>query len=621
MKAALVQLPVQSHDYAYSVENVPLAAGYLASYAASRKSPAEVMICPGATANLGGDAAILAWLGEVRPDVVGFSCYVWNIERTLSLCRMVRQRLERCLIVLGGPEITPDNGFLLGHEDFHVGVVGEGEEAFLDLLHAAGRGHKGMREIKGLMVREGEGWHFTPPRTPVADLEGIPSPYLSGILGASLNRSMILETVRGCPMRCTYCYYHKSSPTVRAFAYTRIQEEFSWACRQGVGEVTLIDPCFARRPDLLELLAAMAETGRGSMPLSCELNAEDLDARLVDALAKAGLRHVEIGLQTVNPKTLKTVGRHFDPYAFARGVGLLRNAGIRVMTDIMVGLPGDSLLDVKRAIDFVLGKGLCDELGVYPLSVLPGTRLRAQAARLGIRFQPTPPYLVLETPDMDCDDIREAFAYAEEETGIDFFPVEAPRKGDRQGPESHAFVHRIVIDSGLNGEPLHPHELGQALCIEVRDPAFLGRREELGKKIRGLLADNPSTLVSWVLPEEAYREGGVGGFIASCCPEIDNPADREYMATFSPRRSCQLFLCGKDKGGGDTLARVPLSPDASRPLWAALSAEAGPDEEQRLAERIGELLGYVPKIRYHDLPEEGADVLDGLLASRVLSSS
>ena len=621
MKAALVQLPVQSHDYAYSVENVPLAAGYLASYAASRQAPAEVMICPAVTANLGGDAAILAWLEEVRPDLVGFSCYVWNIERTLSLCRMVRQRLERCLIVLGGPEITPDNGFLLGHEDFHVGVVGEGEEAFLELLHAAGRGIEGMREIKGLMVREGEGWHFTSPRTPVADLEGIPSPYLSGILGVSLNRSMVLETVRGCPMRCTYCYYHKSSPTVRAFDRSRIREEFSWACRQGVSEVTFIDPCFARRPDILELLAAVSETGRGNLQVSCELNAEDLDARLVDALARAGLQHVEIGLQTVNPKALKTIGRHFDAESFARGVGLLKNAGISVMTDIMVGLPGDSLHDVKRAIDFVLEKGLCDELGLYPLSVLPGTRLRDQAGRLGIRFQPKPPYLVTETPDMDCDDIREAFAYAEEVTGIDYFPVEAPRRGDRQGPESHAFVHRIVVDSGLNSEPLHPHEIGQALCIEVRDPAFLRRGEELGEKIRGLLAPNPFTLVSWVLPEDAYRESGVSEFIASCCPEIDNPADREYMATFSPGRSCQLFLCGKDKGGGDILARVPLSPDASRPLWAALSAEAGPDEEQRHAERIKELLGYAPRIRYHDLPEECADGLDGLLASRVLSSS
>ncbi|HPS94123.1 MAG TPA: hypothetical protein PK600_06665, partial [Deltaproteobacteria bacterium] len=225
------------------------------------------------------------------------------------------------------------------------------------------------------------------------------------------------------------------------------------------------------------------------------------------------------------------------------------------------------------------------------------------------------------TPDMDCDDIREAFAYAEEGTGIDFFPVETPRKGDRQGPESRAFVHRIVIDSGQNSEPVHPHEIGQALCIEVRDPAFLRRGEELGEKIRGLLAPNPFTLVSWVLPEDAYRESGVSEFIASCCPEIDNPADREYMATFSPGRSCQLFLCGKDKGGGDTLVRVPLSPDASRPLWAALSAEAGPDEEQRHAERIKELLGYAPRIRYHDLPEECADGLDGLLASRVLSSS
>ena len=107
MKVALIQLPLQSHDYVYSLENMPLAAGYLASYASARNVPADIIICPADISNLGGDAAILGWVEEIRPDMVGFSCYLWNVQRTLHLCSKIRQRLEDCIIVLGGPEVTP----------------------------------------------------------------------------------------------------------------------------------------------------------------------------------------------------------------------------------------------------------------------------------------------------------------------------------------------------------------------------------------------------------------------------------------------------------------------------------------------------------------------------------
>jgi hypothetical protein len=129
-------------------------------------------------------------------------------------------------------------------------------------------------------------------------------------------------------------------------------------------------------------------------------------------MVQAGLCHVEVGLQSINPVALRTVGRRFDEERFISGLRLLRDAGVKVMTDVMVGLPGDRLADVKRAIDFVLDQDLCDELGVYPLSVLPGTVLRAQARRFGIEYLPEPPYLITKSSTMNRDDIREAFAYA-----------------------------------------------------------------------------------------------------------------------------------------------------------------------------------------------------------------
>jgi radical SAM superfamily enzyme YgiQ (UPF0313 family) len=617
VKVALIQLPLQSHDYVYSLENMPLAAGYLASYASAGNVPVDIIICPAHISNLGGDAAILSWIEDVRPDMVGFSCYLWNVQRTLHLCSVIRQSLEDCIIVLGGPEVTEDNEFLLNYDCFHFGVVGEGEETFVDLLNAAARGMQGVLDIPGLMVRQDSKAVFTKPRSPMTDLDRVPSPYLNGTLTPGLNKGMVMETVRGCPMRCAYCYYHKSSPVVRTFRAGRIGEELRWAGQKGIHEATIIDPCFARRPCLDMLLAEMAAAGEEKMRFSCELIAQDITPVLVDALVAAGLTQVEIGLQSTNEKALRNINRPFARDAFIRGVRLLRSAGVRVMTDIMVGLPGDTLEDVKRSIDFVLAQDLCDDLSLYPLSVLPGTKLRRKAQQFGINYQLEPPYLVTKTLDMGCEDIREAFIYAEESAGRDLFPVELPRMGPRKNHKTGKIVHRIVIDDNSKGLNVSPGEVGQALCIEVLDRESMNSRDSLRTTVQALLTENPFTLVSWIIPEQAFRTHKTAEFISSMGMGKAHPIDSEYMATFTPKRSCQLFLKGGTADGGCIFTQIPLDPDPSRPIWAALPEDAGPEEERIHSRHMEGLLGFKPDIRYHDLEADRHDAIDDLLMERI----
>ncbi|HPR55728.1 MAG TPA: radical SAM protein [Deltaproteobacteria bacterium] len=616
MKIALIQLPLQSHDYVYSQENVPLAAGCLASFLAGRKAPVDVEICPGTVMNLGGDAAVMRWIEAAQPDVVGFSCYLWNVERTLYLCGLVMERLPGCIVVLGGPEVTPDNGFLLGHEAFRFGVTGEGEGTFHDLIRALAAGRKDFRDIPGLVLRTDAGTVSTVPRVSADDLGALESPYLSGVIGPSLRGTMLMETVRGCPMRCTYCYYHKSAPTVRAFPVERCAAEVAWSRENGVSELTVIDPCFTRRPDIGLLLSAFARERGPDQTFSCELNAEDLTPALVDGMVRSGLAHVEIGLQSTNKQTLKNVGRPFRSEVFTKGVRTLRSAGVRVMTDIMVGLPGDTLDDVKRSIDFVLTNGLCDDLSVYPLSVLPGTVLRATAERFGIRSMGEPPYLITSSTTMSRDDIRKAFAYAEEVSGRDHFPVELPRL--RGGAAGAGPVARIVLGGQGGVMPVAPHEAGQALCIEVREKLPDHGMEGVVSALEPVLAENPHTLLSWIIPEESFHGIETVRVLAEASGGAAHPVDREYMSAFTPRRSVQLFLKGRTPAGKDTYTQVPLEKDPSRPVWAGLPPEAGLDEEEFHRERMAGILGYRPEIRFHDLEETPRDALDPLLATRVM---
>src|SRR5512135_2778203 len=147
MKLFLLQLPIQGHDFFYSKENIPLAASYLQGIAEAEGVKAELL--PNPLMSYGNDQSILRLLADSQPDMVGMSCYLWNVERSLFLARKIKQYLPSCKIVLGGPEINPDNEFLLQHKDFDVGVVGEGEETWRALLQS----HPELPRIPGVLFK------------------------------------------------------------------------------------------------------------------------------------------------------------------------------------------------------------------------------------------------------------------------------------------------------------------------------------------------------------------------------------------------------------------------------------------------------------------------------------
>src|SRR5262245_29712519 len=132
----LVQLPIPPLGPAPVRGNVPLAAAYLKLFAAQRGLDAfyDLQLFPPTAANSLGDQALVAALAEREPWLVGFTCYVWNIERTLWIVRELKRRRPDVRVVLGGPEITPDNEWVLQAPDHDFAVIGEGEQTFAQLL-------------------------------------------------------------------------------------------------------------------------------------------------------------------------------------------------------------------------------------------------------------------------------------------------------------------------------------------------------------------------------------------------------------------------------------------------------------------------------------------------------
>lgn len=417
----LVQLPVPQPAALAATGNVPLAAGCLGVSAqvhglAARGLSIEVV--PPSVTDVYGDTLLADYIARDEPEFVGFSLYLWNVERSLHLAREVRRRSPRTKILVGGPEVGPDNPFVLSQQGFDIAVTGEAEDTFARVMSNLldGRDVKGM---PGVSVRSLLGMGpFGPNPTTNFPLTDYPSPYLQELVKVEGQRSTYVETVRGCRSHCAFCFYPRSSNVLRVLDVERSAQLFASLRDRGAREIVFLDPTFNHRPDFEALLDALARANP-DRAVSCfgEVRAEGLTPDHAASLFKAGFTKLEIGLQSVNKDTLKRVKRGGSPEKVATAAKMLREAGIDLLIDLIIGLPGDTADDIARGVDFLLENDLGNQAQVFILSLLPGTALRASAEQDGLTYDPAPPYRVQTTATLDRAALSQCLFDAEERLG------------------------------------------------------------------------------------------------------------------------------------------------------------------------------------------------------------
>lgn len=392
--ALLLQLPVPRHQVGAKTGNIALGAACL-KLAAESRTDSRVELFPEALANHGGDAAIIEAICEKQPEILGLTLTCWNVERSLYVAGEVKRRCG-ARIVAGGPEVTPDNPLTRSPLiDFRI--HGEGEEAFVRLLSDPGLWSAG--EASGC--------------SPAFFTEG-ENPYIQGLLDPGPEEIMLLETQRGCPYGCKFCYYNKSRAGLTFLSDEKVLDGIRWAVAHGVKELYLLDPSLNARPGLKGLLREIAKIdAKGAVSLRSEIRAEWIDAEAAELFAAAGFTVFEIGLQSTSPAAQKLMGRKTDLKRFVAGVNHLKDHGILSTVDLIIGLPGDDLASFSRSLNFVKENDLDDDMQVFPLALLPGTAFRQESEALGLRYQATPPYTILETPGFKPGEISLAMDWAE----------------------------------------------------------------------------------------------------------------------------------------------------------------------------------------------------------------
>jgi len=353
--------------------------------------------------------AILAALLRDKPDVVAFSVYLWNRRESFDLMDALAAARPGLRLVAGGPEVSFDGPELFArHPGLSALVRGEGELPLKALLTAWAEG-RGPHGVPRLLWRHGSDLAEGPDGPLLQDLDTIPSPFQAGLV--ELGRGLVyLETSRGCPFRCAFCLSARDAQ-VRTFSLARVFADLEWLMTQRVPQVKLVDRTFNSDPSRAREIFAFILAHNQATRFHFEIAAHLLDDATLDLLDSVppGLFQFEIGVQSTLETTLHAVDRPVALEQLERAVRRLKAAGrIRLHLDLVAGLPGEGYADFLGSVDRVAALAP-DHLQVELVKLIPGTPLRAQARMLGLRFDPNPPYPVLDTPQLSfaaCETIR-----------------------------------------------------------------------------------------------------------------------------------------------------------------------------------------------------------------------
>lgn len=341
---------------------------------------------------------------EQRPAIVGLPVYVWNRNDCCELARRLRSARPELLLVAGGPEATADPGRLLHEAPFDLLVVGEGELTVAELLERRldGQALQGLPGTAQLI----DGAVQVIPRPQVEDLSALPSPYLAGLLDTHIENGMVWQLSRGCPYACEFCYDGMGDRKVRRYPLDRMEQELDYLVSRGASQIFALDSTFntdkKRAKHLLRLISETAP----DVHFHFEVRHELLDKEQSELFA--GLTcSVQIGLQSADPAVAGGVGRSFNRDDFTNKVMLLNNSGATFGFDLIYGLPDDSFDKFREGLNFALSL-YPNHLDIFPLAVLPGTKVANKAAGIGMKHLTEPPYTLLESTSFPLADMAKA---------------------------------------------------------------------------------------------------------------------------------------------------------------------------------------------------------------------
>ncbi|WP_147531701.1 B12-binding domain-containing radical SAM protein [Bacillus marasmi] len=342
---------------------------------------------------------IVTDLIQKGPQVLGFSCYIWNIEETIRVIQMIKKINPEIIIVLGGPEVSYDGEELMKRiTEINVIVTGEGEASFKQLLVHI-ENSLDFTSVPGIVYRNQAGEIVVNHLIQKIDLRDLPSPFrFEEDIPHLSKRIAYIETSRGCPFNCQFCL-SSIEVGVRYFDREKIKEDIRYLMKHGAKTIKFLDRTFnISRSYAMDIFQFLIDEHAPGTVFQFEITADIMRPEVIQFLnetAPPGLFRFEIGVQSTNDFTNELVKRKQNFEKLKRTVTMVKDGGkIDQHLDLIAGLPEEDYQSFRKTFNDVFALRP-EELQLGFLKMLHGTGLRRQASQYNYIYMDFPPYEIL----------------------------------------------------------------------------------------------------------------------------------------------------------------------------------------------------------------------------------
>lgn len=311
--------------------------------------------------------------GLENPAVCGFSCYVWNEQYCLAAAESIKKQYPNCKIVFGGPQVNLD---ILDEYNFIDSVIlGEGEKNFTKLLFAL-KNDEALQEV-----------YFAER---ITDLSELPSPYTTGVFDKIISDhpnalwQMTFETNRGCPFSCTFCDWGSLTYSkVKQYDISKVEEEIIWIKNNPISYVFLADANFGifkeRDLEIAKLLHEHLEhSAVDTINVQFTKNSNEVVIDIAKSLGRL-CRGISLSAQSMNDKTLDTIKRkNMAINKLSEMFQLIRDAGIGSYTELILGMPDETLESWKTGVADLLELGQHNHIDVWFTQMLKNSEMSSK---------------------------------------------------------------------------------------------------------------------------------------------------------------------------------------------------------------------------------------------------
>ena len=352
---------------------------------------------------------ILQDIYKRKPDVIGFSCYIWNISYVKVILADIKKVLPDVKIWAGGPEVSyHGEAFLKEEPAVDLVMMGEGEITFAHFLKALLEGED-LKQVPGLMVRNADGTFTDTGFRQVMDMSQIPFPYAFMDMKELEHRIIYYVSSRGCPFSCAYCL-SSIDKKLRFRSLDLVLPELEWFLQAKVPQVKFVDRTFnCKKSHAMAIWQYIRDHDNGVTNFHFEIAADLLDKDELDLLStmRPGLVQLEIGVQSTNEKTLEAIRRKTDIEEIREITETINSwHNIHQHLDLIAGLPWEDLESFKKSFNDVYEMEP-EQLQLGFLKVLKGSYMEELIPTCDLLYSAAPPYEVLCTKWLSYGDVLE----------------------------------------------------------------------------------------------------------------------------------------------------------------------------------------------------------------------